>query len=189
MSSDEESSFHGSDVRSIDDDYDGDPAGIDVIDGGAVGYTSGSADDEMDDETDDDEPPPQKKRNESRHPAGKKGSATCNNRRSHPRENSADPQAAATRRAQRVSHEINIILNLRADIKIDVLNMVILSLSKEERVALRALGAMQQEHYVAARDTVTFLNNNCFTALKESCKFIITSSTLYTVPYTPRLFN
>ena len=73
--------------------------------------------------------------------------------RSFPSAKSKDPAAAAIRRVQRVASAVQTLLSNREDIKLEVLNRVILHLNKEERAALRVMGAMQQEHYVAARDT------------------------------------
>lgn len=75
------------------------------------------------------------------------------------------PEAAAARREQRVAKKIQKELSLRGDIKMKILNRVILSLSKEERDELRQLAAMQQEHYVAKRSAVEFMQEHCFNAL------------------------
>eukprot|EP00966_Prymnesium_polylepis_P288177 6656057-Prymnesium_polylepis.1 len=42
-----------------------------------------------------------------------------------------------------------------------------LNLNQKERVELRALHAIQQEHYIAKRDCVEFLERECFNALNS----------------------
>ena len=78
---------------------------------------------------------------------------------------SKDPARASARRAQRIVEKILYELSLRPDIRADVLNRVILKLTGEERRALRGLGAMQQEQYLAKRECVDFLEKECFNAL------------------------
>ena len=63
-----------------------------------------------------------------------------------------NPGEAAERRIQWIGLKLKRELDLRADIKPEVLNWLILDMQKEERASLRKLGAMEQEHYVAKRD-------------------------------------
>ena len=58
-------------------------------------------------------------------------------------------------------------LSLRPDIRADVLNRVMLKLNQKERVDLRALHAIQQEHYIAKRDCIELLERECFNALNS----------------------
>ena len=51
--------------------------------------------------------------------------------------------------------EIHRLLNLRADVKIDVINRLLIKLTKAERAELRGMGAMMQEQYIAVREAVT----------------------------------
>ena len=67
-------------------------------------------------------------------------------------------------RQQRWAKKIFTLLRLRADISVAILNRVILALSAEERAVLRALGAMQQEWYLATKDTVSTLEKRCYNA-------------------------
>lgn len=86
-------------------------------------------------------------------------------RKSKPHKDTKFPERAAQRRAQGVVTKILWELSQRPDIRADVLNRVILRLSKEEREELRSLGAIQQENYLAKRDCVDFLERECFNAL------------------------
>ena len=80
-------------------------------------------------------------------------------------ESAQNPQRNAAQRAQEYSKRVMASLNMRADIKIDVLNRVILQLSSLERAKLREQGAMQQEVYLAKRDLVEDMKVKCFNAL------------------------
>ena len=77
------------------------------------------------------------------------------------------PIEAAERRIRRIGLKLKRELDLRADIKPEVLNWLILDMQKEERVSLRKLGAMEQEHYLAKRDCVDFLETNCYNAFNS----------------------
>jgi hypothetical protein len=79
--------------------------------------------------------------------------------------NAKDPERNAAQRAAEYTKRVKAALDLRADIKIDVLNRLVLSLSSLERAQLRAMGAMQQEHYVAQRSAVDKLQTHCYNAL------------------------
>ena len=68
-------------------------------------------------------------------------------------------------RSRKYAARFKAALDLRSDIKIDVLCRVILQLSKEERAELRKTCAMLQEIYIAKRDCVDFLETECFNAL------------------------
>ena len=85
--------------------------------------------------------------------------------RSQARKGTKNPEKNAAQRANQYAVLIKHQLDLREDIKIDILNRLLLKLSKEERAALRKLHAMEQEHYLASRDTVEFMEKECFTAL------------------------
>jgi hypothetical protein len=88
-------------------------------------------------------------------------------RKSKPHKDCQNPARAAQRRAQGVVSKIMYELSLRPDIRADCLNRVMLNLSQQERVELRALHAIQQEHYIAKRDCVEFLERECFNALNS----------------------
>ena len=78
---------------------------------------------------------------------------------------SANAQRNAADRARLYAARFKKALDLRADIKVDVLCRVILLLSETERQQLRETCALQQEIYVAKRDCVEFLQQHCFNAL------------------------
>ena len=84
-----------------------------------------------------------------------------------PRKSCAKPEAAAVRRLQRNTNLFTNGLKKRPDIKLDILNAILISLTGEERARLRGMGAMQQEHYIAARDFGEFLETHCFNALNS----------------------
>ena len=78
----------------------------------------------------------------------KRGTSTQTDgkRKSRPKKNTKDPIEAKARRVRFIGRNILRELELRADIKMEVLNWVILQLEKADRDDLRALGALQQEH-------------------------------------------
>ena len=117
------------------------------------------ADDEM--EADNDDPPGavKRKQSEKEEPDGK--------RKSKAHTDCKNPVEAEARRIRRIGRKMLRELDLRADIKIKVLNWVVLNLSGDERSAFRDLGAMEQEHYIAKRDCVDFLESHCFNALNS----------------------
>ena len=90
-----------------------------------------------------------------------------NYRKSKPRKEGKDPERAAARRAQRVMKEIHRLLNLRADVKIDVINRLLIKLTKAERAELRGMGAMMQEQYIAVREAVTRMEKENFNAINS----------------------
>ena len=90
-----------------------------------------------------------------------------NYRKSKPRKEGKDPEHAAARRARRVLKEINRLLNLRADVKIGVINMLLIKLTKAERAELRGMGAMMQEQYIAVREAVTRMEKENFNAINS----------------------
>ena len=101
------------------------------------------------------------------HPAKKTKNLTQERTiKSHTHKDAKNPEKSAVRRAQRIAREVLVLLNKRGGIKIDVLNRIILGLNQAERAELRMHAAVQQEHYLAKRDAVEFMNKNCFTALK-----------------------
>ena len=88
-------------------------------------------------------------------------------RKSSSHKDCKNPGEAAERRIRRIGLKLKRELDLRADIKPEVLNWLILDMQKEERASLRKLGAMEQEHYLAKRDCVDFLETNCYNAFNS----------------------
>ena len=124
----------------------------------------GDADDEMEAEAAGSESPaatsaPAKRKRKAANSDGKK--------QSRPDKDAKNPVEAKARRVRRIGRKILRELELRADIKMEALNWAILQLKKEDRTCLRELGAMQQEHYLAKRDCVDFIEHNCFNALNS----------------------
>ena len=65
------------------------------------------------------------------------------------------------------AREIMLILESRPDIVPEILNRVILKLDKEDRADLRGLHAMAQEHYLAKKEAIDYLETECYTALNS----------------------
>ena len=77
-----------------------------------------------------------------------------------------NPEANDMRRKQRTTKEVLKLLRKREGVSVEILNRIILGLTKREREKLREMGAMQQEHYIAKRSAVQFIVEQAFTALK-----------------------
>ena len=77
-------------------------------------------------------------------------------RSSKPHKNTKNPAANAVRREQDCTKKIVHELSLRADIKIKILNRVILSLNAKEREELRSLGAVHPTHTQHNQPTYPF---------------------------------
>ena len=109
--------------------------------------------------------------------------ADVKRRKSKPRAGK-NPVRAAQRRGQRILKEVQRLLSLRADVKLNVINRLIIGLQAGERAELRSLGAMQQERYVAVKEAVEVMERSCFTALNSvdlrSC-LALPVSTLMTI--------
>ena len=78
-----------------------------------------------------------------------------------------DPFRAEQRRSSKLMVEINRLINLRPDVKVQVVNKLVLSLQKEERADLRGMGAVMQERCVAVRDAVVTMEKENFNALNS----------------------
>ena len=141
----------------------------------AQGAADSDSDDPMDDRGDTDDEMDAEESSDIEGPAGggaqkrKRGASTIKDGKlkSRPHKDAKDPVEAKARRVRRIGRKILRELQLRADIKMEVLNWVILQLEKADRDDLRGLGALQQEHYVAKRDCVDFLERECFNALNS----------------------
>ena len=90
--------------------------------------------------------PPKKKRQKKTH------KKLPGFRTSHSSEKSKNPERARAERASELALRIHQFLELRGDIKAEVVNRVILRMSAEDRATLRALHAMEQEWYLSSRD-------------------------------------
>ena len=94
--------------------------------------------------------------------AEQKDRAQPKGRKSHGRSTTSDFQKA--KRAQRIAHEHIDRLNLRADIKLEILERILLSLKPAEVEELRGKGYMQMEWYVCRREFLRWLGKECFNA-------------------------
>eukprot|EP00966_Prymnesium_polylepis_P101637 2353645-Prymnesium_polylepis.1 len=79
----------------------------------------------------------------------------------------AKAQAAHAERVRVSVNKIMDELNARSDIAVEVLNRVILKLSKAQRAELRGLGAMLQERFLTCRHTVNTLKQRCYNAMNS----------------------
>ena len=144
----------------------------DVLSGDDVDFEANSEDDDERNDADDEDEAgvggygrpaagPAKKKRKARQVKplfGVKNSKTQGKEAKWPERNRAE-------RAQVYAKRFMAALDLRCDIKMDILNRVILMLKKEERKELRELHALMQEVYLAKRDCVEFLETHCYNAL------------------------
>ena len=157
----------GMDVESEHEEDADDPRPPPVFEEMSDVDSDGHADDEDEDDEDQTAERGARKRKRVGAGAAKAVVGEGKGRKSKPHKDCQNPARAAQRRAQGVVSKIMYELSLRPDIRADCLNRVMLNLDQQERADLRALHAIQQEHYIAKRDCVEFLERDCFNALNS----------------------